>query len=320
MPNLAGGVVFSGGALAGGTVYELGIPAIVSVTPTSTGAVVAYTGLVTHYRVDGGAAVAVSSSPFTITGLTPNTAPHTVELSGDGGATWPDSDTFGTLNPGSGGGTATIDVQATVQAIGVHAATASVNVTAAAPPTGTVSASVAATGAHAAVASISAAARAAAVSVAAAGAHAGLVSASAQVRNAVLATINATGAHAATASVSAGVADAPAPAPAPSTVGTVARVTRWPDKDPRESFTVSFTFPSPPTDVVMTIDVYSPYGESDPNPELIFAGTYQVSGSMVLQAIARDAGVNLVDYYIDCVATVAGERLVASACLPVRIK
>lgn len=94
----------------------------------------------------------------------------------------------------------------------------------------------------------------------------------------------------------------------------------WPPKDPRESFAVSFTFPGPVSDVVMNVDVYSQYGESDPTPESIFDGSFVVADNVVIQRIRRDAGVPLVDYYIDCVATSGSERLVASGMLPVRIK
>jgi hypothetical protein len=80
-------------------------PAIVALVPTASGATVTYSGTVTHYRVNGGTAVAVPSNPFTFTGLAENTQPHTVELSGDGGSTWPVSSApFGTLNPGTGSG------------------------------------------------------------------------------------------------------------------------------------------------------------------------------------------------------------------------
>lgn len=78
--------------------------AIVSVAPTATGATVAYVGAGTHYRVNGGAIVALPASPFTFSGLAPNSEPNTVELSSDGGSTWTAPWTFGTLNPGSGGG------------------------------------------------------------------------------------------------------------------------------------------------------------------------------------------------------------------------
>lgn len=97
--------VFESPGLQLGPVFDVsGPPAFLSVSPTTTGATVAYTGAVTHYRVDGGSAVAVPSNPFTFAGLAPNTEPHTVELSGDGGSSWPVTWTFGTLNPGAGGG------------------------------------------------------------------------------------------------------------------------------------------------------------------------------------------------------------------------
>jgi hypothetical protein len=83
-------------------------PAITSITPAATSAAVAWTGTATHYRINGGGALAMpdGTSPDTITGLTVNTeysAPG-LQLSGDGGATWSAAVTFGTLNPGAGGG------------------------------------------------------------------------------------------------------------------------------------------------------------------------------------------------------------------------
>lgn len=96
--------VFEAPGLQLGPVFDVsGPPTFVSFTATATGGTVVYSGAVTHYRVNGGAAIAIPASPFTFAGLSPNTEPHTVQLSGDGGSTWPASWTFGTLNPGTGG-------------------------------------------------------------------------------------------------------------------------------------------------------------------------------------------------------------------------
>lgn len=209
---------------------------------------------------------------------------------------WTSGPAFYLDNSVEGGGGVTVGAAVTVAAAGVV--------------TGAVSIAVAV--ASAAVSAV----------VAAAGSITGTASATATIGAAAAAvSVAASGQVLGTAAVAAAVQDAVSPpAPAPVSVGGVARVTRWADKDPRESFTISFTFPGPPTDIVMTVDVYSPYGESDANPESIFNGSYVVNGNVVARAISRDAGVDLVDYYIDCVATVSGERLVSALVLPVRQK
>lgn len=86
------------GAIFGATAVSA---VIVSITATDTTAEVAYSGTASHYRLDGGSAVSLGASPYTITGLTANTE-YTLEI-GDG-STWYDSATFGTDNPGEGGG------------------------------------------------------------------------------------------------------------------------------------------------------------------------------------------------------------------------
>lgn len=145
----------------------------------------------------------------------------------------------------------------------------------------------------------------------------GTFAATAEVLQSIIASVSATGAIDGLVSASVETADV---AVVPTSTGSTARLIRWADKDPRESFTISFAFPGVPTDVVINVDVYSQYGLTDPNPESIFNGSFQVNGNVVSQAVARDQGVDLVDYYIDCVATVNGERLVAAGCLPVRTK
>jgi hypothetical protein len=149
----------------------------------------------------------------------------------------------------------------------------------------------------------------------------GVVSAQANAQaGGVVADVDAVGYIFGTVGVSVEVPD-PLPTPEPAGGYTAtAPLTRWPDKDPREGFTISFTFPGPPTDVVINIDVYSPYGRTDDDPESLFVGSFEVRENSVIQRIARDSGVDLVDYYIDCVATVNGQRLVAAGCLPVRVR
>lgn len=77
-------------------------PVIVDVTATDTTAVVTYTGTATHYRLDGGASVAIGASPHTITGLTTD-AEYGVEITADE-VTWTAVYPFGTDNSGDGGG------------------------------------------------------------------------------------------------------------------------------------------------------------------------------------------------------------------------
>lgn len=108
--------------------------------------------------------------------------------------------------------------------------------------------------------------------------------------------------------------------PIGAAVGAVASLALWSDKDPRESCAVSFTFPGDVSEVVINVDVYSQYGLTDPDPESIFDGSFSVSGGTVTQRIRSGAGVSLVDYYIDCVAKVGADRLVAAGVLPVRTK
>ena len=100
--------VFFGAGLALGPVYNVGgAPAISSVTPGETSVTFTYTGAATHRRVylfggSPGAWVSMGASPVTVTGLTNNTE-YQLEISADG-STVADSEVFGTLNPGSGGG------------------------------------------------------------------------------------------------------------------------------------------------------------------------------------------------------------------------
>jgi hypothetical protein len=77
-------------------------PVIVDVTATDTTAVVTYTGTATHYRLDGGASVAIGASPHTITSLTADTE-YDLEITADE-VTWTAVYPFGTDNSGSGGG------------------------------------------------------------------------------------------------------------------------------------------------------------------------------------------------------------------------
>lgn len=84
-----------------------GGPAISTVTPTADGCIFTHTGGGTHYRVyllggSPGSWVSLGASPVTLTGLTANTE-YTLEISGDG-STVADTENFGTLNEGGGGG------------------------------------------------------------------------------------------------------------------------------------------------------------------------------------------------------------------------
>jgi hypothetical protein len=107
-------------------------------------------------------------------------------------------------------------------------------------------------------------------------------------------------------------------APAPGVASPTAALIRWRQKDPRETDTIEFTFPGNVTEVLLDVDAYSPYGVADPQPNGIFDGSFTVSGAVIRQKVR--AGVNLVDYYIDAVATVDGQRLVQAMVLPVREK
>lgn len=131
--------VFEAPGLQLGAVFDVsGPPAFVSVEPSANGATVTYTGAANRYRVDGGAAVVVPSNPFSFFGLSPNTEPHTVELSNDGGATWPASWTFGTTNPGTGTGDipSSALAQVSIAAAVLHRVTAAVQVQLVTPPAG----------------------------------------------------------------------------------------------------------------------------------------------------------------------------------------
>jgi hypothetical protein len=208
---------------------------------------------------------------------------------------WVVSSPFGTDNTGAG------DVQVT------GLATVSAAVAAQGQVTGTVSASAAVSSPGATVA------------VAAQGQIIGAASASAGVSwPAASAAVAAIGLVQGTVSASAAVSTTPAPAPAPAVVGGAAKLARWAEKDPRESFDVSFSFPGPVSDVIMSVESYSPYGVSDTSPEQIFHGSFIVSGSTVTQRVR--GGIDLVDYYVDVVATVGGQRLVQALVLPVREK
>lgn len=77
-------------------------PVIVDVTGSDTGAVLTYTGVATHYRLNGGSSVAVGASPYSITGLTVNTE-YTIEITADE-ITWTAEYDFGTDNSATGGG------------------------------------------------------------------------------------------------------------------------------------------------------------------------------------------------------------------------
>lgn len=80
-------------------------PTIVDIAPTENTAEITYTGVATHYRLNGGSGIAIGASPATITGLTANTE-YTIELSPDN-STWYSSTDFGTENPaGMGSGIA----------------------------------------------------------------------------------------------------------------------------------------------------------------------------------------------------------------------
>lgn len=104
----------------------------------------------------------------------------------------------------------------------------------------------------------------------------------------------------------------------PVGLDTIAKLVRLPEKDPRESYSITLTFPGPVSDVIMSVDSYSNYGVPDANPGDIFHGSYVINGATVTQKVRN--GVDLVDYYIDCVATVGPDRLVSAAMLPVRTK
>lgn len=144
--------LFVASAPAWQPLFGSGVLTIESVTPTTTGATVAYSGTATHYRVDAGAAVAVPSNPFTFAGLAPNTEPHTVELSGNGGSSWTDAWTFGTTNPGAGSGDIPtpmlVDVSITAPVLHRVTAAVVVDVAGAPPPAADVDVAIAVSALH----------------------------------------------------------------------------------------------------------------------------------------------------------------------------
>jgi hypothetical protein len=104
----------------------------------------------------------------------------------------------------------------------------------------------------------------------------------------------------------------------PGTRG-VTRLQAVPAKDPRETVEHVFVFPADVSgEVVMSVLAWSKFGRRDAQPELVLDGPPIIAGPAVLQRLR--AGLDLVDYYIDCEATVAGQRVVATIVMPVREK
>lgn len=77
-------------------------PVIIDVTGADTSAVLTYTGVATHYRLNSGSSVAIGASPYSITGLSVDTE-YTIEITADE-ITWTVAYNFGTDNSATGGG------------------------------------------------------------------------------------------------------------------------------------------------------------------------------------------------------------------------
>ncbi len=344
-PNAPGAAT---GVATGATTYSVTVP-------DTNGGTAAYR---VQVREDGGAwADAVGATNpmpagtlvFNGTGATPAALLEVqvrAERSGINSAYVPGAAGWYQDNAGTGGGELGGYVTAAVAATGLVGGTAGVAVAVSTPET---TAAVAATGSVLGVAAIVASAswQEAGATVAASGSVFGAAAIAVDVPAVlptVAAQVGAVGVIAGAASMSASVAAPPSVvdlvvaasgqvsglvaalasvfdvvSPPPAVVGGVAKLQRWPDKDPRETTTIAFTFPGLVSDVLMDVDAYSQYGENDPDPKRIFAGDLSVDGNVVTRAVGA-GGVDLVDYYVDCVATVAGQRLVAALVLPVRTK
>jgi hypothetical protein len=101
--------VFEAPGLQLGPVFDVsGVPTIGIITPTADGCVFTHTGGGTHFRItplDTGvprAAQSLPASPVTLTGESANRE-FRLEV-GPNATTWSDSEEWGTLNPGVGGG------------------------------------------------------------------------------------------------------------------------------------------------------------------------------------------------------------------------
>lgn len=97
---------------------------------------------------------------------------------------------------------------------------------------------------------------------------------------------------------------------------------RWPPKDPRETRVVEFDFSAIGAVVsgqVLSVVAYSSFGVVDESPAAILGGMPYVEGAFVRQQVI--GGVDLVDYYVTCEATVdGGDRRVLAGVVPVRNK
>lgn len=92
--------------------------------------------------------------------------------------------------------------------------------------------------------------------------------------------------------------------------------TRFDDKQPAEEVTVEFDF-APDLDTVSNPDVtIAVYSGADPAYSAMLIGTPTVIGAKVLQRIA--AGVDGVDYALECFVDGTGGRISINAILPVR--
>lgn len=298
---------FAAGAPAWQPLFGSGVLGIDSVVPTTTGATVTYSGTATHYRVDGGAAVAVPSNPFTFAGLAPNTEPHTVELSGNGGSSWTAPQTFGTLNPGAGGGTIPTPalVSAAITATVLHRVTAAVvvDVDGAPPPASDVDVAIAATVLHRVTAAVQVTSRT-----------------PVQVDLAIAVPVLHRVTAAAQIYWGAGL-----PPLTRSTMRTIPAGRKTPIHlqalDAAEVDDLAFNFAAklPAGDSVSSaiVTIEDRVG-TDPAPLPLKVGMHQVQGTLVLQRVSGAIGLAGVTYLLRCEATLAsGKKLLAAAFMKV---
>jgi hypothetical protein len=102
--------------------------------------------------------------------------------------------------------------------------------------------------------------------------------------------------------------------------------TRWPEKDPGESITVTFSFAPETAQVTGNIEVtlFAAYGAKGDQSSItgMLVAAPQISSTDPTKVLQRiQAGASGIDYYVLCYAdTVEGDRLLVDAVLPVRVR